>query len=100
APSIPRSPAAPPRRLLVLSASVGAGHVRAGEALAEAARDLFDGETRHLDVLDFTSRTYRRAYADSYLTLVARNPALWGYLYATADRAKLREQQSAIVRAF
>lgn len=87
-------------KVLLISASVGAGHRRAGEALLDAARERRDVEVDHWDVLDFVSKAYRKAYADSYIALVQRNPALWGYLYAVADRGDARRKQAAVVRMF
>ncbi|HKC25230.1 MAG TPA: glycosyltransferase [Thermoanaerobaculia bacterium] len=74
-------------RLLVVSASAGAGHTRAAQAVEEAARALDpDGEVRHVDVLDFTQGAYKKAYVGSYLRMVDHAPAAWGYLYKASDR--------------
>ena len=74
-------------RLLILSASAGAGHVRAGEALAAAARDLApSAEVRHCDILDLADSFYKKAYAGSFLQMVNRAPGLWGQFYKTSDR--------------
>ncbi len=69
------------RRLVVLSVSAGAGHVRAGAALCEAAagRGI---DTLHIDVLQGMPRWFRWLYADLYATLVNRAPLLWSWLYA------------------
>jgi processive 1,2-diacylglycerol beta-glucosyltransferase len=71
-------------RILIVSASAGAGHTRAAQAL-EAAAEPAD-EVRHVDVLDFTASAYKKAYVGSYLEMVDRAPALWGYLYKSSDR--------------
>ena len=75
------------RFLLILSASGGAGHLRAGEALLQAVRnsDLpVTGE--HHDTLDFTSPVFKRIYSGSYLAMANRTPELWGYLYGRAEK--------------
>ena len=73
--------------LLLLSASVGAGHIRAAEAIAACARERYPGlSVTHLDCMQFVSPLFRKMYADSYLDLVKRHPALWGYLYDTTDK--------------
>lgn len=75
------------RRILVLSASVGAGHLRAAEAVELAIRELDPAaEVRNLDVLDFTNATFRRLYGRSYLDLVNRAPHVLGYFYDLMDR--------------
>ncbi len=75
------------RRVLILSASAGAGHLRAADAVARAlAVEAPDVRVRTLDVLELASRAFRTAYSKWYLTLVDRAPALWGYLYDRLDR--------------
>jgi processive 1,2-diacylglycerol beta-glucosyltransferase len=73
------------RRVLLLSVSAGAGHVRAAEALhaavAQQAASGADVEALHLDVMDYVPSSFRRIYADFYLSLVTRYPRLWGMLY-------------------
>jgi processive 1,2-diacylglycerol beta-glucosyltransferase len=74
-------------KLLVLSASVGAGHMRAAQALAlalKAARP--DAEVRSEDVLDLSNRAFRRVYSGGYLSLAARAPHMLGYLYDRWDQ--------------
>jgi processive 1,2-diacylglycerol beta-glucosyltransferase len=77
------------RRILLLSVSAGAGHVRAAEALeATVAALAADGravEAKHLDVMDFVPSSFRRVYADFYLRLITRHPQLWGMLYRITD---------------
>lgn len=74
-------------RLLILSASAGAGHVRAGQALEAAAKRVHPGaHVAHVDVLDLTAKAYKKAYAGSFLQMVNHAPALWGYLYQKSDK--------------
>ena len=84
-----------PKRILLLSVSAGAGHVRAAQAIeAYAARDGHAGGgpaavALHLDVMDFVTPAFRKLYTDFYIKLVNKAPALWGYLYhATHDAPK------------
>ncbi len=74
-------------RLLVLSASVGAGHVRAAQAIELALREVAPGaEVRHVDVLDLTNAAFRRIYGKAYLDLVNRAPHFLGYIYDLMDK--------------
>ncbi len=84
----------------MLSVSAGAGHTRAAQALAEAARRRRGVVVEHADILQFTTPLYRRAYADGYLQMVHRVPELWGYLYRTSDRGARPASASAFVRLF
>ena len=73
-------------RILVLSASAGAGHVRAAQALEHAL--VATGrvrEVRHVDILQYTSKLFRRVYAEAYLDLVNRAPEVLGWLYDYFD---------------
>ena len=71
-----------PHRVLILSVSAGAGHVRAAEALRLYAQEEFkDVEALHLDVMDYASTAFRKLYADAYIKLVNKLPRVWGMLY-------------------
>jgi len=75
------------KKILLLSVSAGAGHMRAAQAI-EAHANLAGGSAvaTHLDVMDFVSAGFRKLYTDFYIKLVNKAPALWGYLYhATND---------------
>jgi processive 1,2-diacylglycerol beta-glucosyltransferase len=77
------------RRLVVLSVSAGAGHVRAAEALVATARHQHpEVEASHIDVMDLVPKLFRKVYAEKYVDVVNRHPALWGYLYHTADKQR------------
>ena len=76
-----------PRKILVLSVSAGAGHVRAAEALCAAAVDPDHVLMRHINVMDVVPVSFRRLYIDGYMALVNHHPALWGALYHASDRA-------------
>jgi len=69
-------------RVLILSVSAGAGHVRAAEALrAYAELEFKQVEALHLDVMDYASGAFRKVYADAYIKLVNKHPRVWGMLY-------------------
>ncbi len=80
-PAFSRSP-----RVLILSAAVGAGHVRAAQALESAfAASVFPGQARHVDVLGYTNAAFRALYSRGYLELVNKAPDLLGWLYDRLD---------------
>ena len=74
-------------RILILSASVGAGHVRAAEAVEAALRQSGAAVTvvNH-DVLAFMPPAFRKVYRDAYFEMVARAPEILGWLYNATDR--------------
>ncbi len=76
-----------PKRILVLSASVGAGHLRAAEAVELAARQMLpDAVVKNVDVLDMTNSLFRRIYGKFYLDLVNKVPHALGYFYDMLDQ--------------
>jgi len=82
------------RRTLILTASIGNGHVTAAAALEEAMR-RHDMEVRTLDILDVVSPACRAWYRGGYENLVRRAPRLWGMLYRLTDgRSPLYTLQS------
>jgi processive 1,2-diacylglycerol beta-glucosyltransferase len=79
----------PPRKILLLSVSAGAGHTRAAEAIRCCAAVQDSGVTAiHLDVMDFVTPFLRKIYTDFHISLVSRAPTLWGFLYQATNRAR------------
>ena len=77
------------KKILILSVSAGAGHMRAAEAIRAHADAHEAGiAATHLDVMDFVPAGFRKLYTDFYIGLVNRHPALWGYLYQLTHNAQ------------
>jgi processive 1,2-diacylglycerol beta-glucosyltransferase len=73
-------------RVLILSASAGAGHVRAAEAVLRAFQQTGAArEVRHLDVLQYTNPLFRNLYSKTYLDMVNTMPEVLGWLYDRLD---------------
>jgi processive 1,2-diacylglycerol beta-glucosyltransferase len=69
-------------RLLILSASAGAGHNRAAEAVHESARTWCPGvESEWIDSLQYTNKLFSKLYERSYFWLASYAPDLWGAMY-------------------
>ena len=80
-------------KVLILSSSGGAGHLRAAEALHKTAQGLgLPMKTENYDCLDFTSPHFKRLYSGTYLNLVNKTPELWGYLYDKTERKPYRKK--------
>ncbi len=74
-------------RVVVLSASVGAGHVRAAEAVEAALQRTGAGVTiANYDALAFMPPAFRKVYSDGYFEMVKRAPQLLGWLYDATDK--------------
>ena len=80
----------PGKRVLILSASAGAGHVRAAEALMKDLQNhpavSGGGEVRHWDMLKYTSAVFRTIYSKVYIDLINRAPWLLGMVYKRTDK--------------
>jgi processive 1,2-diacylglycerol beta-glucosyltransferase len=76
----------PKPRVLLLSASSGAGHVRAAQALEKAFLARRDCTVEHIDALRYVSRLFQRAYDKAYIAMVRRAPELMGLLYERTDQ--------------
>lgn len=89
-------------RILILSASAGAGHVRAAQAVELAARELLpDATIANYDVMTLTNAAFRRIYAKAYLDLVNRAPHVMGYVYDYFDRPqRLKDRRERLRRVF
>jgi processive 1,2-diacylglycerol beta-glucosyltransferase len=73
-------------RVLVLSASAGAGHLRAADAIEKALRIRgLATEVQHLDVLRYTNNVFRHLYSKAYIELVNKAPEVLGWLYDHLD---------------
>jgi processive 1,2-diacylglycerol beta-glucosyltransferase len=81
-------------RILILSASAGAGHIRAAEALEKAIIQMRAArEVRHVDTLAYTNRVFRHLYSKAYLELVNGAPDVLGWLYDYLDQPWQNERR-------
>jgi processive 1,2-diacylglycerol beta-glucosyltransferase len=85
--------------VLIMSASVGAGHLRAAQAL-ELAFQRVDPEAtvKNVDVLTLTNAAFRRLYGRAYLDLVNNAPHVLGFLYDLMDRPRSPSKRSDRLR--
>lgn len=73
--------------IFVLSASVGAGHMRAAQAIELALRQTVpQARITNIDLLTLTNAAFRRLYGKAYLDLVNKAPHVLGYFYDLMDR--------------
>lgn len=81
-------------KVLVLSASAGAGHVRAAQAVEHALLEMRVARAvRHVDTLDYTNKLFRRLYSKAYLDLVNNAPEVLGWLYDQLDKPWKNERR-------
>ena len=80
-------------RVLLLSATSGAGHVRAAQALEKAFVARGDCAIEHIDALQYVSRLFQRVYDKAYISMVRRAPELMGVLYDRTDQPWLHPRR-------
>ncbi|MBA2338980.1 MAG: glycosyltransferase [Pyrinomonadaceae bacterium] len=74
------------KKVLVLSASAGAGHIRAAQAVVRAFVEMNAAEeVQHIDVLQYTNKIFRHLYSKAYIEMVNKTPELLGWLYDALD---------------
>jgi len=72
--------------VLIVSASTGTGHVRAGEALREALNRREQGVTvRHVDLLSLAPRWVRGTYGGGYELVATHAQWVWEQVYRHTD---------------
>lgn len=84
-------------KVLVLSASAGAGHLRAAQAIERAFAELgAAAEVRHLDTLDYTNKLFRNLYSKTYIDIVNKAPEALGWLYDHLDKPWKNERRRLV----
>ena len=84
------------RKVLLLSASAGAGHVRAAQAIEKAFIEDGNGDGRevhHLDILNYTNKVFRHLYSKAYIDLVNKLPEVPGWVYDKLDKPWKNERR-------
>ena len=84
------------KKVLLLSASAGAGHVRAAEAIEKAFKQRKDStniEVHHFDVLNYTNKLFRHLYSKAYIDLVNKMPEVPGWVYDKLDKPWKNERR-------
>jgi processive 1,2-diacylglycerol beta-glucosyltransferase len=76
-------------KVLILSVSVGAGHMRTAEALKKATGFLYPAaEVIILDTFRYISPLLEKVMFGTYMEVLKMTPALYGYLYRQAEHGK------------
>ena len=74
------------KRILILSASAGTGHVRAAQALEKICREHPGlGAVENIDSLQHSNPVFRRAYSNLYIQMIRKTPTMLGWWYDTTD---------------
>lgn len=74
------------KRVLIMSAGAGTGHIKAAEALEKSfAADCRVADVVNNDALQYTNKLFRDFYSSFYTSLVRSAPNFLGWWYKTSD---------------
>lgn len=82
------------KKVLILSASVGAGHLSAASAIEkELKTQNVAKEIKNIDVLEYTNPLFRRLYGKAYIEMVNTMPEVLGWMYESLDKPWQNERR-------
>ena len=82
------------KKVLILSASVGAGHLSAASAIEkQLVRQNAAQEIKNIDVLQYTNPLFRRLYGKLYIEMVNTMPEVLGWMYESLDKPWQNEKR-------
>ncbi|HVG29308.1 MAG TPA: glycosyltransferase [Pyrinomonadaceae bacterium] len=82
------------KKVLILSASAGAGHLRAAAAVESALREAGAAEeVVNVDTLQYTNKLFRNLYSKAYIDMVNKAPEVLGWLYDALDKPWKNERR-------
>jgi processive 1,2-diacylglycerol beta-glucosyltransferase len=88
-------------RVLIATATAGAGHLAAAAALEEAWCAARPEDTvKKVDLVEFFSPIHRKIHGDGYVKLVEHAPEIWGMLFGKTDNPRIARRLSEIKRVF
>lgn len=85
------------KRVLIVYATGGMGHVTAARAIQQAfERQYPDVEVHNVDIIDYASSVYKKVFVNGYNFVSARQPALWGWLYRKFNQRSRQKLPTAL----
>src|SRR5882762_5986692 len=88
-------------RILIATATAGAGHLAAATALDEAWRAFRPKDVvERVDLVKFFSPLHRKIHADGYVKLVEHAPELWGMMFGKTDNPNVARRLARLRRLF
>ena len=78
------------RRVLIFSATFGAGHLKAAEALIQVIREKSPGSVIiHVDFGEYISKTLNKLLKDTYIKAIKHTPKLYGMFYSRTSKISI-----------
>lgn len=77
------------KRILFISAPIGAGHIRAAQAVSQILREKHSCQTELCNVFDFFPRAIGQAILSIYLKILDVFPALYATAYSWGNQSRM-----------
>lgn len=74
------------KKILVLSAPIGAGHKKAAEALCQTYIKKFRGEAFHVDFLSYLNPKFSQFMEKGYYLMAKHTPMVYKFVYENTDK--------------
>src|SRR3989344_5360817 len=88
-----------PKKVLIVYATGGMGHVKAAKAVEEAFRAKYPQvEIKNVDIIDFANKFYKWFFVDGYNFISAYIPNFWGWLYQKFNKKSSQKFPSFLSR--
>ncbi len=85
------------KKVLIIYATGGMGHVTAAKAVEEAFIEKYpDVTVKNIDVIDYASTVYKKFFVDGYNYVSSKYPEVWGFLYRNFDSKKQQKLPTLI----
>jgi processive 1,2-diacylglycerol beta-glucosyltransferase len=86
---------------MIISAKVGAGHMRAAEALFETFKKRFsDVEVECIEALEYTNAAFRNGFQRAYNKLASSLPSVWELIYETMEAKAVDSRVKRLANLF
>lgn len=87
------------KRVLVVYATGGMGHVTAAKAVVQAfSEEYSDVEVKNVDVLDYSDPVYKKVFVGGYNWVSSNKPGVWGKLYRLFNKPASQKLPTLISR--
>lgn len=87
------------KKVLIVYATGGMGHVTAAKAVEQAFASYHEYvDVKCVDVIEFANPIYKKVFVDGYNWISAKKPEFWGWLYKTYNSKSKQSLPSILSR--
>ncbi|OGY43380.1 MAG: hypothetical protein A2729_04365 [Candidatus Buchananbacteria bacterium RIFCSPHIGHO2_01_FULL_39_14] len=87
------------KKVLIVYATGGMGHVKAAQAVEQAWREKYPAvEVKNVNIIDFANPLYKKVFVDGYNYISSKKPEIWGFLYRQFNNKENQKLPSYLSR--